>query len=117
MSSATQNLINEVPLACNLSAIPAEALEAHKATAAQLFLAVEESRELPDGYAFRLPGQAALWLKAVEFIQNERLCCPFFTFGLEFEPAGGPVWLKLTGSEAVKAFIRAEVLPAAAAGS
>jgi len=114
MSSPSRKLTNEVPIACNLSAIPAEALEQHKAMAAELFLAVEESRELPDGYAFRLPGRTELWLQAAEFIKNERLCCPFFRFTLEFEPAGGPVWLKLTGSEAVKLFIQAEILPSAA---
>jgi len=47
--------------------------------------------------------------KAAEFISLERLCCPFLRFSLEVEPEGGPIWLRLTGREGVKAFIREEV--------
>lgn len=65
--------------------------------------------ELPDGYAFRLPNDATLLLKTAAFIMRERLCCPFFGFGVEVEPEGGPLWLRLTGGDAIKAFIRAEI--------
>lgn len=101
----------DLPIACNLTAIPAAQLEQHKTTAEQIFLAVAETRELPDGYAFRLPETSETLLKAVEFISNERLCCSFFSFNLEVEPQGGPLWLKLRGNEGVKPFIQAEVLP------
>jgi hypothetical protein len=101
----------ELPIACNLTAIPAEQLVQHKTTAEQIFLAVGETRELPDGYAFRLPETSEMLLKAAEFVSNERLCCSFFSFTLEVEPQGGPLWLKLRGSEGVKPFIQAEVLP------
>ena len=39
---------------------------------------------------------------AAKFIENERLCCPFFHFGLKVEPNGGRLWLRLTGGEGVK---------------
>lgn len=39
-------------------------------------------------------------------MENERLCCPFFRFGLEIEPNSGPLWLRLTGSEGVKEILR-----------
>jgi hypothetical protein len=50
-----------------------------------------------------------VFLKTVEFISLERLCCPFLGFALEVEPESGPVWLRLTGREGVKAFVREEV--------
>ena len=46
---------------------------------------------------------------AAEFIALERLCCPFLNFGLEIKAEGGPVWLRLSGREGVKAFIREEI--------
>ncbi len=83
--------------------------EQHIATGRELFRTVEEIMELPDGYAFRLSGGQNLLVKAAEFISLEKLCCPFAGFALEVEPEGGPVWLRLTGREGVKAFIREEV--------
>jgi len=46
---------------------------------------------------------------AAEFITLERLCCPFLTLALEVERERGPLWLKLTGREGVKPFLRAEL--------
>ncbi len=64
---------------------------------------------MPDGYAFRLPGEHDLITKTAEFISLERLCCPFLRFALEVGAEGGDVWLRLTGREGVKEFIREEV--------
>jgi len=106
-----QNSENGPVIACDLTAIPAEQREQHNATAEQLFAAVTEIRELPNGYAFRLPEAPGTLLKAAEFVNLERLCCPFFSFTLEIEPQGGPLWLKLTGPEGVKQFLRSEFAP------
>jgi hypothetical protein len=93
-------------LACDLTAITAEQRTSHQVRAQRvLHEAAEELHELPDGYALRFTADdyAAL----VEFIANERLCCPFFTFGLEVTPERGPIWLRLTGQSGVKEFLRA----------
>ena len=97
------------PLACDMSAIESDRREQHIATSAEVFGVVTEILELPDGYAFRLPSEPHTLLKAAEFISLEKLCCPFLGFVLELEPEGGSVWLRLTGREGVKAFIREEV--------
>ena len=97
------------PYRCDMNAIDPGQRKQHIATAVALFGAVQEIRELPNGYAFRLPNDASLLLKATEFITLERLCCPFFGFGLEVEPEGGPVWLRLTGGAGIKPFIHAEI--------
>lgn len=107
---ANSNLMQkESPIACDMSAIDPVLRAGHVATGSQLFRAAEEIRELPDGYAFRLPADADTILKTAAFISLERLCCPFLGFALEVEPEGGPVWVRLTGREGVKAFIREEV--------
>ncbi len=100
---------DESPFVCDMTAIAADQRAAHLATINKLFQAVESVRELPNGYSFRLPNESDLLLTTAEFIALERLCCPFFGFGLEIEPEGGAVWLTLTGREGVKPFILAEI--------
>ena len=99
----------ESPLACDMSAIEPDQREQHITTGSQLLRAVTEIRELPNGYAFRLPNESDTLLNASEFISLERLCCPFLGFVIEVESEGGSVWLRLTGRDGVKAFIREEV--------
>jgi hypothetical protein len=108
MTNNTQAL-RKSPLACDMSAIEPGRRVQHIAMGKEVFRAVTDIRELPDGYAFRLPVGPDALLKAVEFISIEKLCCPFLGFVLEVEPEGGPVWLRLTGREGVKAFIREEI--------
>lgn len=97
------------PFACDMSAIEPARRGEHMATIGELFRAVEEMRELANGYAFRLADEPEILLRAAQFIALEKLCCPFFGFVLEIEPEGGAVWLSLTGREGVKPFILAEI--------
>jgi len=93
-------------LACDLTAIPADVREEHIITAPQLFAAAQEVQELPTGYAVRFANEPGRFMAIARFIENERLCCPFFNFGLELEPNSGPLWLKLTGDEGVKEILQ-----------
>ena len=96
-------------LACDKTAIAAEQRPAHLATSRELFARIEEVRELEGGYEFRLADGPDLLTKIAEFVSLEKLCCPFLRFAIEVEPEGGPVWLRLSGREGVKAFIREEI--------
>lgn len=97
-----------LPIACDLTAIPADEREAHIARAARLvFQTYEEQQELADGIAWRF--SADQYEEVAAYVANERRCCPFFTFTLEVHPAGGPVWLRLTGDEAVNAYLQSEL--------
>ena len=100
---------DESPIACDMSAIDPGLRAQHVANGGQVFRAAVEIRELTDGYAFRLTPESDALLKAAEFISLERLCCPVLGFTLEVGREGGPAWLRLTGREGVKAFIREEV--------
>lgn len=108
-ASDEECMTEESPFACDMTAIPIERRGAHIATIEKLFRSVQSSRELPDGYEFELRNESDILLTAAEFIIDERLCCPFFDFGLRIEREGGAVWLSLTGREGVKPFIMAEV--------
>ena len=68
-------------------------------------------RELPDGYEFEFPAKVSTYRLLSEWAFQERSCCPFFAIDLELEREGGPIWLRLTGREGVKEFIREEFPP------
>jgi len=99
----------ESPFACDMTAIAPEQRSAHLATIQRLFRSVQSKRELPNGYAFELSNESDVLMTAAQFISLERLCCPFFGFGLEIEREGGSLWLSLTGRNGVKPFIVAEI--------
>ncbi len=99
---------NEPPFACNMQAMNAEQRQRYDGLAKQLQMTIREIKELPNGYAFRLPSETSTVKDAAEWITYERLCCPFFDFGLAVERNGGAMWLRLTGREGVKPFIRSE---------
>lgn len=86
-------------LACNLGAIATDERDEHVKRAERVFTAVIDNRELPTGYAFRLPLETAMLNEVAQWIANERLCCPFFTFTLV---VSDQLWLELTGAEAAK---------------
>jgi hypothetical protein len=75
-------------------------------TGKQVYAAVQEVQDMPDGYGFRLPTDSTMLLKVAEYITNERLCCVFIRITVEIEPNGGPFWLRLTGGEGVKEYMR-----------
>ncbi|MCB0213394.1 MAG: hypothetical protein KDJ52_28885 [Anaerolineae bacterium] len=99
---------NSSTLACNLNAIETEQRDQHITETKRLFSQVQETRELETGYAFRLPNNTDTIRHAAEFIIQERKCCPFFTFALELEASGGPLWLRITGQTGVREVIQAE---------
>ena len=39
---------------------------------------------------------------------GERLCCPFFDIQIRMEAEAGPIWLRLTGRDGTKNFIKAD---------
>lgn len=92
-----------------MTAIPAHQRQAHLTTSHELFSRIEEFRELANGYEFRFANGPGLLMKLAEFVSLEKLCCPFLGFAIEVEPEGGAVWLRLTGRDGVKAFIREEI--------
>jgi hypothetical protein len=91
--------------ACNVNGLTARYQELSRA----LFSAIQDKSELRDGYAFRLP--SASLMTVAEWVSLERKCCPFFAFGIEQPKDQGPVWLRITGPEGVKAFIEEELQP------
>ena len=92
-------------LTCNINGIPPQERARYGRLAGALRNAIEERRELPDGYAFQInTGQIGTG-QLVEWVELERQCCPFFGFEVRWDRENGSVWLHLTGPEGVKEFI------------
>lgn len=92
--------------ACNMNALTESELPRYQELAQALRAAVQEQKELRNGYAFRLPPKALT--AAAEWVALERKCCPFFTFEIQVARDEGPLWLRITGTAGVKAFIHDE---------
>jgi hypothetical protein len=73
------------------------------------FLFALERRELPDGWALRLPSDDAVFLACTNWILGERRCCPFFTLSLECQPGPDALWLRITGPDGAKEVLTAEL--------
>lgn len=110
--SPNANTMNSrTPIACDLSAIDEANIEDHRANSEEVFKAINEVREIADGYKFKLPADTGVIKHAGAFVARERLCCPFFEFKLKVQPDHKPVWLILTGREGVKAYMEEALLP------
>jgi len=99
---------DEIPFACSLTALTAAERAHHSDLSKELHSAVKDVRELDNGYAFQLSGDAKTISMVAEWVSLERLCCPFFTFQLEVASESKPMWLRMTGREGVKEFMRTE---------
>jgi RimJ/RimL family protein N-acetyltransferase len=98
--------MSDVPIACTLT--DRELAERRTGLLAELRRHREEIRWLADGAAFRYSATAAVVDLLAEFVRLESRCCPFLRFRLTVEPAGGPVWLELTGGPGTREFLEAQ---------
>lgn len=93
---------------CDIQAMSNSERERHQELRERWEKAMEETKELESGYAFRLASAAVSLMEVAEWVDKERKCCPFFDFEIALERDGGPVWLTLRGREGVKPFMRME---------
>lgn len=96
---------SRLPITCDLGAFSAPERERHASLLQGLSARILERRELSDGYAFRFAAETGTIAELGEWIGLERTCCPFLRFSIEVEANSGPVWLRVTGSDQVKAFV------------
>jgi hypothetical protein len=102
-------LAAESPFACDRSALTAEARKRHfDELGPQLRALHKNVRELPDGYEFEFPSDAATFRAIAEWTVGEHLCCPFFDIDVRWEREHGALLLRLAGRAGVKQFIRSD---------
>jgi hypothetical protein len=94
----------DIPIACRLS--DPEFRQREATILAQFKSAVIATEQLPDGYAFRVPGDKKGMALVCELIVAERECCPFLTFELAAQPNMGPLIVRVTGPAGTKDFLK-----------
>ena len=93
------------PMACNLKALTSEQRKQLDKLGAHVISAITTSRELSDGYAFRVdPAQASL-VDVAQWLDVWRRCCPFYEFQIDYHAADGNIWLSVKGRPGVKEYI------------
>lgn len=106
--TATQNR-RESPFACDTSALTPEQRKRHFDELGPALRALKTGvRELPDGYEFQFPSDQKTYEMLTEWAHQESLCCPFFDINVRLDREGGPLWLRLTGREGTKDFIKVD---------
>ncbi len=98
------------PFACDRAALTAPARKRHFDELSPTLRARKKGvRELRDGFEFEFPSDTATFQLVSEWVAGERLCCPFFDIDVHVEREHGSLWLRLTGREGVKQFIKADL--------
>ena len=100
---------HESPFACNRLALTPEQRHRHFDELGPALVKLRKDvHELADGYEFEFPSDNHTLQMLTEWMQGERLCCPFFDFDLRIGRESGPVWLRLTGRPGAKAFMQVD---------
>ncbi len=92
---------------CNLAAVETTG-EKHVANVLAM-LSNAKRRELPDGFTFEIANRGGLLSELGGLIENERRCCPFFSFVLRIPAGAAQIELSVTGPAHAKKLI-AEIL-------
>jgi hypothetical protein len=99
---------SEIPLTCNMDVFNREQREDHIRVTTELVKAMQNIREIQNGYEFVFPNESQYITGIAEFIANERLCCPFLEFGLNVKSNDPSISLSLSGPVGTQEFLRAE---------
>lgn len=102
-------MLNDIPIACVPGALTREQREQSAALRQSLAGRIDETREHETGYEFRFTGAPEVFTRAAEWITLERRCCPFLVFDLHWEQQEESFWLRLSGPEGTRDFLKAEM--------
>jgi hypothetical protein len=93
------------PIACNMKALTSEQRKQLEQLGEKVISAITTSRELSDGYAFRVDPAKASLMDVAQWLDVWRRCCPFYDFQIDFHAADANVWLSVKGRPGVKEFL------------
>ena len=93
------------PIACNLKALTAQQRKQLDQIGERVISAITSSRELNDGYAFRVDPAKASLMDVTRWLDLWRRCCPFYEFRIDFHAADATVWLSVEGCPGAREYI------------
>jgi hypothetical protein len=105
-ASACISLAADVPpIACNMKALTSEQRKQLENLGEHVISAITASRELTDGYAFRVDPAKASLIDVAQWLDVWRRCCPFYDFQIDFHAADAGLWLSVKGRSGVKEYL------------
>ncbi len=107
--ACTTAAATDPPIACNLKALTLEQRKQLMQRGEHVIAAITTSRELKDGYAFRVDPEKASLMDVAGWLNLWRRCCAFYEFQIDFRAADATVWLSVKGRPGVKQFIPIDV--------
>src|SRR5438128_9257511 len=93
---------------CNTKALTSAERVRHEELTKKLLAVRKATVEMEKGYELQFSPADVTVAEVAEWVVAESKCCAFFDFHIDLENAGTLVCLRLTGTEGVKPFIRAE---------
>jgi hypothetical protein len=93
------------PIACNLKSLTSEQRKQLGEIGQHVISAITNSRELNNGYTFRVDPAKASLIDVARWLDLWRRCCPFYEFRIDLHAADATVWLSVTGRKGVKQYI------------
>lgn len=99
----------ETPIACVMNALSPQQRERQQALLNLVRARIQETSDLSDGFALRLPPSAEGFVEAAEWLSLERRCCPFAQLSLEWREDES-IWVILKGPPGAKDVFAAEML-------
>jgi len=89
-------------MACNLKALTAAQRKELNRLGGMGVAAVVASKELADGYSFRLDPSKLALPEVAQWIDLWRRCCPFYEFQVDLRGADGSFRLSVRGRKGVR---------------
>ena len=107
LAGCTWTIVGETvpPIDCNLKTLTSEQRKQLGQLAEHAISAITGSRELNDGYAFRVDPTKASLIDVARWLDLWRRCCPFYEFQIDFHASDAGLWLSVKGRPGVKAYI------------
>lgn len=93
------------PIACNMKALTTEQRKELSQIGRHVISAISTSRELDDGYSFRVDPAMASLIDVARWLDLWRRCCPFYEFQVDLHAADSSLWLSVKGRPGVKEYI------------
>lgn len=81
------------PIACNMKALTSEQRKQLGQLGEKVISAITASREMSDGYAFRVDPAKASLMDVAQWLDVWRRCCTFYEFQIDFHAADCNLWL------------------------
>jgi hypothetical protein len=94
-------------LACVIAAISPSDRVRYQQLVRRAVAAIRDSRELENGFVFRIDSQSVSLPEIAEWLGMERLCCPFLDMQLAVSSGESDWTITLTGPPGVKEILEA----------